>query len=215
MFKLLLSSDTKWRARAARKGKASIQEIAYSSKNHLRAFRRKHRSRSKWRNQVKMKSKGLLQKYTPILFRCYLLTIPGLETRWEKDGRPLQANDRIKGFESRGVRGLTIRNLTEADSGIYSVRVNGRQTNLYSQCRISVVGELLKWRMISKSNQENYHFRSKRTENKPHTYDGKSQEKWLFQLVQKKQIFTKFVLITIWLYQYTKFTNVTDLQSRI
>lgn len=47
---------------------------------------------------------------------------------------------RAKSFESRGVRGLTIRNLKSEDAGLYAVRVTGGNVNLYSSCRISLAG---------------------------------------------------------------------------
>lgn len=70
--------------------------------------------------------------------KCYLLTVPGLETKWEKDGREVSDSGRIKMFESRGVRGLTIRSLREEDAGLYAVRIHGPVTNLYSSCRVSL-----------------------------------------------------------------------------
>ena len=73
--------------------------------------------------------------------KCYLLTIPGLETRWEKDGVPIDSGDGRIIFSSRGVRGLTLRNLREEDSGTYSVRVTGPGTNLYSSARVTITSK--------------------------------------------------------------------------
>ena len=59
--------------------------------------------------------------------------------RWEKDGAELETSARAKAFESRGVRGLTVRNVKEGvDEGLYAVRVTGPNVNLYSSCRISL-----------------------------------------------------------------------------
>ena len=58
--------------------------------------------------------------------------------RWEKDGAELESSARAKAFESRGVRGLTVRNVKEGDEGLYAVRVTGPNVNLYSSCRISL-----------------------------------------------------------------------------
>ncbi len=45
------------------------------------------------------------------------------------------------------MRGLSFRGLTEADSGTYSVKVVGPHTDLYSSCRVNVIGEpFKKWR---------------------------------------------------------------------
>ncbi len=63
-------------------------------------------------------------------------------TRWEKDGRELPASVSATPFESRGVRGLSFRNLSEADTGTYSVRITGTATNLYTSCRVNVIGRL-------------------------------------------------------------------------
>ena len=60
--------------------------------------------------------------------------------RWEKDGLELETTTRAKAFESRGVRGLTMRNLKDGDEGLYAVRVTGPNVNLYSSCRVSLTG---------------------------------------------------------------------------
>ena len=60
---------------------------------------------------------------TSVELKCYLLTIPDLETRWEKDGRELVPSGRVHTFDSRGVRGLTLKNPTQEDAGTYSVRI--------------------------------------------------------------------------------------------
>jgi hypothetical protein len=72
--------------------------------------------------------------------KCYVLTCAGLTTLWEKDGKPLKFDNRVKIFETRGVRRLTIRNMQEDDAGVYSVRILGPSTNLFSQCKINVTG---------------------------------------------------------------------------
>ena len=58
--------------------------------------------------------------------------------RWEKDGAELETTARAKAFESRGVRGLTMRGVREGDEGLYSVRITGPGVNLYSSCRVSL-----------------------------------------------------------------------------
>ena len=81
---------------------------------------------------------------TSVELKCYLLTIPNLETRWEKDGRELLSSGRIKTFDSRGVRGLTIKNPTQEDAGTYSVRITGCDgVNLYSAARVTIYSEFV------------------------------------------------------------------------
>ncbi len=66
------------------------------------------------------------------------MTFAELETRWEKDGVELHESSHVFPFESRGVRGLSLRNLREEDSGTYVLRVLGPSTNLYSSCKVTV-----------------------------------------------------------------------------
>ena len=81
---------------------------------------------------------------TSVELKCYLLTIPNLETRWEKDGRELLSSGRIKAFDSRGVRGLTIKNPSQEDAGTYSVRITGDGVNLYSAARVTIYSEYIR-----------------------------------------------------------------------
>ena len=73
--------------------------------------------------------------------KCYLLTVPGLTTRWEKDGVALEETARVRTYETRGVRGLSISGLKESDTGVYSVRILGDNTDMYTSAKISVLGK--------------------------------------------------------------------------
>ena len=69
-------------------------------------------------------------------------TILGLETHWLKDGQPLSdlGGGRYRTFESRGVRGVSIRGVRDEDQGVYALRVVGEATNLFTSCRVNVQG---------------------------------------------------------------------------
>lgn len=78
---------------------------------------------------------------TDVELKCYVLSVPGLKTSWMKDGKEIVGNSTA--IESRGMRSLTLSNVSPSDSGVYTVRMEDTQemTDISSTCRIEVKGE--------------------------------------------------------------------------
>ncbi|TRY61201.1 hypothetical protein TCAL_10078 [Tigriopus californicus] len=75
---------------------------------------------------------------TDVELKCYVLSVPGLKTSWMKDGKEIVGNS--SAIESRGMRSLTLSNVSASDSGVYTVRMEDAQemTDISSSCRIEV-----------------------------------------------------------------------------
>lgn len=76
-----------------------------------------------------------------VRFRCSVSGHPPPWSSWEKDGRPIGVNGRIRVREDDDRRSMEICDVVPGDAGLYRITVENKFGKIQAEARLEVLGE--------------------------------------------------------------------------